>query len=242
MKYELQADYIAGWYIGRRRKWVPLTSSQRSIQTIMRSFYAKGDYELNEPSHHGTPEERVAAISAGYANAELRIPDLYRESLRFVSNVHNDMTAQQTITSYDPLELAKVLAEIMTHQSNKFADLRGQLDEDSKSVWIATVKLPSASRCVVQWRNKYQGNYNCEMATSLDQAIAENNWKDLIRDVQGGYAKGWKREDSGGGQSTFKEVVFTNQQADDVSIKINVTKSTLHRGYEVDIEIPFDNF
>jgi hypothetical protein len=241
-KYELQADYIAGWYIGRRAKWVPLTSSQRSIQTIMRSFYAKGDYALNDASHHGTPEERVAAISAGYQNAELRMPDMYRESMKFVSSVHNDRTGTEVITSYDPSELTKVLAEVMTHQRNKFADLREKLDEDSKSTWIAKVKLPSAARCVVEWRNDYQGNYSCEMATSLEQAIAEDQWKGLIRDLQGGYAKGWKREDSGGSQSTFKEVVFTSPQSDDVSVKINVAKSTLHRGYEVDIEIPFDNY
>jgi hypothetical protein len=241
-KYELQADYIAGWYVGRRTKYVPLTSSQRSIQTIMHSFYAKGDYDLNEPSHHGTPEERVAAISAGYQNAELRMPDMYRESLKFVSSVHNSSTGTQNVTSYDPSELAKSLAEVVADQSNRFANLKGLLDEDSKSTWIAKVKLPSATRCVVEWRNQYQGNYNCEMATSLDPAIAEDNWKNLVSEMQGGYAKGWKREDSGGGQSTFKEVVFTNPRSDDVSVKINVAKSTLHRGYEVDIEIPFDNY
>jgi hypothetical protein len=241
-KYELQADYIAGWYIGRRAKWISMSSSPKSLQTIMRSFYAKGDYELNDPSHHGTPDERVAAISAGYRNSELRMPDIYRESLKFVSATHDSSTASGRVTPYDPLELSEVLAEVMTHQHNRFADLRGVLDEDSKATWIATIKLPNAARCVVEWRNQYQGDYTCEMATSLDQAMAEDTWKDLISDVQTEYAKGWKREDNGSGQSTSKNVVFTSPRSDDVSVKVAIAKSTLHRGYEVDIEIPFDNY
>lgn len=92
-KYELQADYIAGWYVGRRAKWVPMSSSQRSLQTIMRSVYSKGDYEINDSSHHGTPDERVAAISAGYSNSQLQMRDIYRESLKFVSPTRDSSPA-----------------------------------------------------------------------------------------------------------------------------------------------------
>jgi hypothetical protein len=242
-KYELQADYIAGWYMGRRAKLVPTTvSPQQSLQTIMRSFYAKGDYQLNDASHHGTPEERVGAISAGYRNSELQIPDMYRESLKFVAEMHENMQPVDSDTGYDPLELSRALTEVMKHQPNRFADLRGKLDEDSKATWIATLKLPGAVRCVIEWRNEYQGNYDCDMTVSLDQGMAENSWKTLVDEVQKRYAKGWKRTDSTSSQSTVKEVVFTNPSSDDISLKVAIAKSTLHRGYNVEIEIPFDNY
>lgn len=240
-KYELQADYIAGWYMGRRTKLVPTTvTSQQSLETIMRSFYDKGDYQLNDPSHHGTPNERVAAISAGYRNSQLSIPDMYRESLKYVSEGTDNTQPDDSNTPYDPTELSSGLAEVMKHQANKFADLRGNLDEDSKATWIATLKLPGADRCVVEWRNQYQGNYNCDMTVSLDQAMAEDSWRKLVAVVQKRYAKGWKREDRNVG--TSKEVVFTNPGSDDVSVKVGIAKSSLHRGYDVEIELPFDDY
>ncbi len=240
-KYELQADYIAGWYMGRRTKLVPTTlTSQQALETIMRSFYNKGDYQLNDSSHHGTPDERVAAISAGYSNSQLNISDMYRESLKFVSEGTDKTSPSESNTPYDPLELSSGLAEIMKHQANKFADLRGSLDENSKSTWIATLKLPGADRCVVEWRNQYQGNYNCDMMFSLDQALAEDSWRKLVAVVQMRYAKGWKREDSDLGAS--KDAVFTSPSSDDVSVRVAVAKSSLHRGFDVEIEIPFDDY
>jgi hypothetical protein len=232
---ELQADYIAGWYMGRRAKFVPNSASQQSLQNIMRSFYAKGDYEMNDPSHHGTPDERVAAISAGFDHSNLRLPDAYAASISFVSSaggLHRK--------DYDPLELADALRNIMKYQGSGFADLRGPLDEDSKSTWIATTLLPSATKCVVEWRNKYQGDYNCVMAANLDEASAEEKWKQLVNDVHTRFAGDWKTDDR---QSSLpKRVVFTSPQSDDISVSVSLAKGTRRTGYNIEIEIPFDNY
>lgn len=234
-KHELQADYIAGWYMGRRAKFVPNSASQQSLQNIMRSFYAKGDYAMNDPSHHGTPDERVAAISAGFDHSNLRLPDAYAASLAFVSSAGSPRRAD-----YDPLELADALRNIMKHQASGFADLRGPLDEDSKSTWIATTRLPSATRCVVEWRNKYQGSYSCVMAANLDQASAEGKWKQLVNDVHDRFASHWKTDDSQ--SSLSKRVVFTSPESDDVSLSVSIAKGTRWTGYDIEIEIPFDNY
>lgn len=58
---ELFADYIAGSYLFHRAHvfgWL-------NINEVSQSFYNKGNYDFNNPDFHGTPQERVAALSAG---------------------------------------------------------------------------------------------------------------------------------------------------------------------------------
>ena len=59
---ELHADYLAGFYLGMLKRRVPGAKMWYSG----RLFDELGDYEFNEKSHHGTPEERVSALEAGY--------------------------------------------------------------------------------------------------------------------------------------------------------------------------------
>ncbi len=58
---ELFADFNAGCFL-YYRSFLTYTD----IQAALRSFYNKGDYEFNNPDHHGTPEERLNAVLAGY--------------------------------------------------------------------------------------------------------------------------------------------------------------------------------
>jgi hypothetical protein len=58
---ELHADFFAGWYIAHRNRFLVTSPDQ-----AMANFYYKGDYDFNNPDHHGTPEERVAAFRAGF--------------------------------------------------------------------------------------------------------------------------------------------------------------------------------
>lgn len=59
---ELHADFLAGWYMGVKAAlgtWVV-------VENLARSPFSKGDYEFNNPNHHGTPDQRVAAMAAGF--------------------------------------------------------------------------------------------------------------------------------------------------------------------------------
>jgi hypothetical protein len=58
---ELHADFLAGWYIAHRARFLVTSPNQ-----AMANFYYKGDYEFNSPWHHGTPEERLFAFQAGF--------------------------------------------------------------------------------------------------------------------------------------------------------------------------------
>jgi hypothetical protein len=59
---ELFADYMAGVYLHTRE----LTFSYTDIAEAAQSIFGKGDYDFNNPLHHGTPQERMNALLAGY--------------------------------------------------------------------------------------------------------------------------------------------------------------------------------
>ena len=61
-RLELAADYLAGWYIGVKHRG----GETFQVQSFARSLYNKGDYQFNQPGHHGTPNQRVQAMSFGY--------------------------------------------------------------------------------------------------------------------------------------------------------------------------------
>lgn len=59
---ELHADFLAGTFLAARKAEFP----NLDIQAVGRAFRDLGDTAFDSPSHHGTSEERVAAITAGY--------------------------------------------------------------------------------------------------------------------------------------------------------------------------------
>ncbi len=68
---ELQADYLAGWYLGSR--WIPTDSS-----AAFKAFFEMGDYQFNNPDHHGTPAQRLKAIQAGVRDTGLSLDNAYK--------------------------------------------------------------------------------------------------------------------------------------------------------------------
>jgi hypothetical protein len=61
-KKELFADYMAGVYLHTRE----LTFAYTDIREAAFSIFSKGDTDFNSPQHHGTPQERMNALLAGY--------------------------------------------------------------------------------------------------------------------------------------------------------------------------------
>jgi len=59
---ELHADYLAGAYVGWRKKANPATP----IQALEELFFELGDRNVRNRDHHGTPEERKLAFFQGY--------------------------------------------------------------------------------------------------------------------------------------------------------------------------------
>ena len=83
VKYcELHADALAGYYLGVRKRENP----DISLWASGRSLYEIGDFEFNDPNHHGTPAERVAAAEAGFEMglAGLRFDQAFSRSVEHV--------------------------------------------------------------------------------------------------------------------------------------------------------------
>jgi len=62
---ELQADFFAGYFAGVRKRQKP----DFPAAVFAMTQYNFGDENFNKPSHHGTPDERAAAIAFGFQSA-----------------------------------------------------------------------------------------------------------------------------------------------------------------------------
>lgn len=59
---ELHADFLAGYYAGRRK----LEKRDYPAAVFAATQHGFGDNQVNHPGHHGTPQERAAAIVEGF--------------------------------------------------------------------------------------------------------------------------------------------------------------------------------
>jgi len=57
---ELEADAFSGYYMGLVKRW-----AGPELNTYFQRLFSLGDYQFNDPGHHGTPNERVAAGALG---------------------------------------------------------------------------------------------------------------------------------------------------------------------------------
>jgi hypothetical protein len=72
---ELHADFLAGYFAGRRK----LQKPDYPAAVFATSRYARGDF-VKDKSHHGTPDERAAAVVRGFEVA-------YRERRSFAEGL-----------------------------------------------------------------------------------------------------------------------------------------------------------
>ncbi|MEZ5844211.1 MAG: hypothetical protein R3D27_10850 [Hyphomicrobiaceae bacterium] len=59
---ELHADFLAGYFLGTRKRAAP----NISLQAAGDLFHRIGDHNTDSRDHHGTPDERVAAAEEGF--------------------------------------------------------------------------------------------------------------------------------------------------------------------------------
>jgi hypothetical protein len=79
-KKELQADYMAGWYLKREKVVYGL-----DVSGFARSVWSMGDYNFRDPAHHGTPDQRVAAMTAGFNDSAATVSTAYANSVRYLN-------------------------------------------------------------------------------------------------------------------------------------------------------------
>lgn len=79
-KMELQADYMAGWYMRHAK-----SSYGLDISGFARSLWQKGDYNFRDPTHHGTPTQRVGAMAEGFNNNTSSASQAFEDSVAYLT-------------------------------------------------------------------------------------------------------------------------------------------------------------
>jgi hypothetical protein len=69
---ELHADFLAGSFLALRKK----EHADLNLLSVGQTFYQLGDTNFNQPQHHGTARERIAAITAGFDLARGGVQDI----------------------------------------------------------------------------------------------------------------------------------------------------------------------
>jgi predicted metalloprotease len=59
---ELHADFLAGYYLALRKA----EHRELDLSAVGGVLHALGDSDFNSRQHHGTPQERVGALAAGF--------------------------------------------------------------------------------------------------------------------------------------------------------------------------------
>jgi hypothetical protein len=85
-RMELHADYLAGYYAGSLK----LKRPDYPAAVFATQVYSVGDFQVNDPKHHGTPDERAAAVVRGFevAYRERRnLADAVQIGINYVSTL-----------------------------------------------------------------------------------------------------------------------------------------------------------
>ncbi|WP_405377758.1 hypothetical protein [Nonlabens sp. Asnod3-A02] len=94
---ELQADFLAGYYLGTRGD-----INYERLKNFYRSLYEKGDW--SDPTHHGTPVQRVNAMLSGFKISYLNFRNAYNKSLEYIRgkspSLYNDETNAILVNDY----------------------------------------------------------------------------------------------------------------------------------------------
>ena len=77
-EFDLHADFLAGYYFAATGR------TERSLVVFAEALFARGDYMYNHPQHHGTPDERVQAMRAGYRHGDLSVEEAATRGVHYV--------------------------------------------------------------------------------------------------------------------------------------------------------------
>ncbi len=115
---ELQADFMAGYYLAKKDSSYSLTGA--SVSYFAESLFEKGDYNFWDPKHHGTPTERVSAFLAGYKSVAMSLDDAFRKGEKFVTGDADDTgddTGSDTDDDSTSPAPAPVCHEVTTYET-----------------------------------------------------------------------------------------------------------------------------
>jgi len=108
---ELEADAFSGYYMALAKQY-----AWGQIQSYYDNVYATGDYNYNSPTHHGTPDQRLAAAYFGVQTAieamnngqYFSYDELHN---RFITEIEQVITAGRSSNEFKEVTYPKNLTE-----------------------------------------------------------------------------------------------------------------------------------
>jgi hypothetical protein len=85
-RIELQADFFAGYFAGLRK----LEKKDFPAAVFAATQYSGGDNQVSAPQHHGTPDQRAAAVVRGFETAFIAkktLADAIEVSVNYVKSI-----------------------------------------------------------------------------------------------------------------------------------------------------------
>jgi hypothetical protein len=137
---ELQADYLAGWYLGRTKNL-----EKADLKSFAVSLFNKGDYDFYSQLHHGTPEERSKIMILGFSDYDLDLKDVYSKSFDILSdldkhisssNIEKQLQKQQPNRAYPTISATEgvVRSKLSSRFLRKINGKYGYVDENNNLV------------------------------------------------------------------------------------------------------------
>ncbi|MBL8213910.1 MAG: hypothetical protein JNK87_24540 [Bryobacterales bacterium] len=197
---ELQADFIAGWYMGNRDMLSGY--SRAALEQGARAFFSKGDYQFNEEGHHGTPQERMNAFLRGFQLQGVNFTVAFRASQDFARTVPapGADASRPDASGYkgSPSRAAgpadvRLMQRLVRDAKSSFASARGSMTESdgSRRTYDKAEKLPGARFCYVELQRGDPGDnyresaeYVCHFPETFDRDRLEENAKEAFADWQ----------------------------------------------------------
>ena len=194
VRTELQADYLAGWYMGDRQRDFPA-----SVSYMTNTFFELGDdYEFNDPSHHGTPKQRAKAFRAGFDQPRVRLAEAFRRSARFVDDLltassRSSALAKGMGSTSGFTDSLRQVVDLLDGNPNQLKGKRHPPSDDpteremdqmmGRRAWDAKIQLPGAVACTIEsLTNPNSHSYGCGFGRTEYASEAE------ARFDEGGYA------------------------------------------------------
>lgn len=241
MLAELEADYMAGWYMERRDRqsgW-----SSYSVMQGLQDFYDHGDYDFNEPDHHGTPEQRMASFRRGFQTGSQPLMSAFRmagQYVRAIPTTGNSGSDGGALSGHNKgglstsqAGLKDALQTILRASSNGFRSLKGQRDPDGNS-WSATVVLEGAHGCEVFGPDPF---YSCTMTITSDEDEAATQFQSIVDRIAEALGSGWARK-AGRTSSRHLRVITMQADSDGPEIEVEENLHTSHGDvYMIDVTV-----
>jgi hypothetical protein len=133
--FELEADFFSGYYLTHKRG---ATYNWKNAAEFSYLFFNSGDCSFDSDSHHGTPNQRMAAARLGWIIAQINFRNgaiLSADELHsifmaaFNAIINDNMDKQQAVASLKSTKLKVIYSIILSYEKELKRISNGVLDK-----------------------------------------------------------------------------------------------------------------